>query len=106
MPFTDANSVNPTVSGNKKQASDFRIAYQQGNTVIKYMHGDYKSVDSLRFCSFDDVSTGSGFERNEFPSISHFVSYYNPPANIFYSPIITWRGYRKYIAEKKSLGER
>jgi len=105
LPETDANSVNPTVISDKR-SSEFHIAYQQGNISIRYMHANQRGDPPrpLMFCSFYNVSTGSGFERNEFPSISLFVSYYNPPS-MWYQPIITWRGYRKYIAEKKTFNK-
>jgi len=56
-------------------------------------------ADIIRFCEFADVSQGSGFEKNVFPSISIYVCYYDPP-HIFRSPIVSWTGIAEFRAEK------
>ena len=84
IPNTNQNSINPAVAGYKSE-TEHNIVYQQDNTVIKYIHADYRSVEELRFCSFTDLSLQSGFNINKYPTIS--FSEVSPPY-----AMVSWLG--------------
>lgn len=101
IPYTNNNSKNPSVAASKHSAGEFFIAYQQGDEEIRYIHADYKDVQYLRFCDSANVSLGSGFEKNYYPSISVF-SELSPTGSYYFIPIISWTGYTRFLAEKSA----
>lgn len=91
--YSDKYSVNPSVVGNKNLL-EHHIVWQQNNSSIKYVHADYDSYDTLRFCQYRDVSENSGFSTNQNPSVS--VSYDIPQHKVQ----VSWQGIYKTVLEK------
>ena len=82
---TDVNSFNPTIVAPKApQYGNYRLAYQQGETQLKY--GTVNN--SLVFSNLDSPSDNGIFTKNRYPSIS----LYN---NV--DPIISWTGSYKNV---------
>jgi hypothetical protein len=90
LPFTDGNTLNWSVASNKDV--DYHIAFQQGTSSIYYMHADAKT--GLRFCNLKNISAGSGFTTNKYPTIS------SQDGNKYYKNV-SWQGYYESTLEKK-----
>jgi Secretion system C-terminal sorting domain len=91
---TDQYSVNPTLAGRKLGNDDnLHISYESKSRI--YYLRSYRSGSERRFDTpVADISTGSSYSVNKFPSISL--------VNNQYYPIVTWRGsYKTNVAEKR-----
>ncbi len=78
--YTTSSSVNPSLSG---AVQNFYLAYQNGNTEIKY----FKLSVSGLISDYAVISTGSGYAYNINPSISTHDG----------DPIVSWSGYSSGI---------
>lgn len=93
---TDKYSVNPTLAGRKLYSDDdLHISYESNNRI--YYLFSYRAANERRFYTLDDISSGSSYSINKYPSIS-LVN------NQFY-PIITWRGAYKTIVAEERMGK-
>lgn len=94
IPDTDQYSINPSIVGNKI-IQEHHIVYQQGTSVIKYKHADYKDLDELRFCQDTVVSENCGFTINQNPSVS--VAWISP---LYHQVQISWQGIQHNVLDK------
>ncbi|MCH7772528.1 MAG: hypothetical protein IIA49_16180, partial [Bacteroidetes bacterium] len=76
-------SVDPTLAGGKLNNDDYLHISYEGKNRIYYLFS-YRAGSERRFNTPVDISSGSSYSINKYPSIS-LVS------NQFY-PIVTWRG--------------
>jgi len=90
IPFSNNSSTNPTITCSKKTSftsNDIFIAWQQGISEINYIKYD---IGTSNFTNFETISTGSGFTRNQYPSISTAYNRY---------PVVSWKGSFKTVTE-------
>ena len=89
LPHSTSSSINPSIYGDENY-DDVYIAWQEGNTQIKYLSLRRHQNDMTEL-DFETPSSGTGYTFNEFPSISLHNN----------QPIITWKGRRKESVEQK-----
>nr|HRI48249.1 hypothetical protein [Ignavibacteriaceae bacterium] len=90
---TDMNTANWSIA--RGYVEQYHFAFQQGESAIYYMHADPKSHNELRFCSLNNLSTGSGYQYNRYPSVIVMDDNYAR---------VTWQGTR-YEEEEAEWGK-
>jgi hypothetical protein len=98
LPNTDSNSKNPTIAGIKSDSdvkTEIYVAWQQSTSNIRYIKYYHKGGDP-EFKYYTTISTGSGYSKNEYPSISLISND---------DPIVSWKGYKKVRQMTKPLAK-
>ncbi|NUN10589.1 MAG: hypothetical protein HUU54_15545 [Ignavibacteriaceae bacterium] len=98
IPYTDVNSVNPTLHGDDCSESFYALAWQQNisaeNSEIRHYMINGNS-NGIAFSGYKVASNGRGFTKNTNPSIT---SIYNGSGQ---GARLTWVGYRKNDMEEE-----
>ncbi len=98
VPNTNEFTTSWSIAGNK--SVDHNFVHSQSNRSVWYMHIDARS-DNVRFCSFRNLSAGTGFNYNQNPSISCFKI---DPFYSFYEVLVSWTGIISPAIEKTNEG--
>ncbi len=96
LPNSDSFSKYPSVAGVKVSGlNEIHIVFQSGDRSIKYLYSRLQG-NNRTFSQYSDISTGSGYYYNQFPSISLAASL----------PVVSWTGspQQGIQKEKKETG--